>query len=48
LARPDNSTIGEHTLADLLALVDLGDLLLEQLVTLLAELHDLLALLTPS
>lgn len=48
LARPDNSTIRERTLADLLALVDLGNLLFEQLVTLLAELHDLLALLTPS
>lgn len=48
LARPDGLTIGKRTLANLLALVDLGDLLLEQLVTLLAELHDLLALLTPS
>ena len=39
---------GAHTLVDLLALVDLGDLLLHQLVTLLADLHDLLTLETPS
>lgn len=32
------------TLADLLALVDLGDLLVEELVTLLTDLDDLLAL----
>lgn len=36
------------TLGDLLALVDLGDLLLEELVTLLAQLHDLGALSAPS
>lgn len=34
----------ELTLGDLLALVDLGDLLIEELVTLLADLDDLLAL----
>jgi hypothetical protein len=36
------------TLGDALALVDLGDLLLEELVTLLADLNDLGALGAPS
>ena len=38
----------ELTLGDLLALVDLGDLLLEELVALLADLNDLGALGAPS
>lgn len=38
----------EPTLGDLLALVDLGDFLIEELVTLLANLDDLLALNTQS
>lgn len=45
----DNWRIGilqrwKFTLGDLLALVDLGDFLLEELVTLLADLDNLLAL----
>jgi hypothetical protein len=36
------------TLGDLLALVDLGDFLIEELVTLLADLDNLLALETQS
>lgn len=35
---------GKLTLGDLLALVDLGDLLVEELVTLLTDLDDLLSL----
>jgi hypothetical protein len=37
-----------NALGDALALVDLGDLLLEELVTLLADLNDLGALGAPS
>ena len=40
--RAGSSTAGKaHTLGDLLAAVDLGDLLLEDLVTLLADFDDL-------